>query len=168
MAEQPSAARADVEQGARSREQGEPITFRDLREEDIPVVKALHNDLFPVKYSDSFFQRLFSEGYFCLVGLVEGEIVAVASARCREPNGEPSKEAYIMTLGVRVRSLLQTHHAGASAWVLSAKGCGACGWAARRNHSVCCHASAGRLPKAEPRLGCDGPHPRAASREDRV
>ena len=150
-----ASARADVEQGARKREQqGEPITFRDLREEDLPVVKALHNDLFPVKYSDSFFQRLFSTGYFCLVGLVEGEIIAVASARCCESNGEPSKEAYIMTLGVRVRS---PHGTCVKSRVERAV-----------HRSSACHLLAGRLAKAKPRLGCDGPHPRPSPREDRM
>ncbi|KAL1508748.1 hypothetical protein AB1Y20_004843 [Prymnesium parvum] len=79
----------------------ESIVFRDLQLADVPAVKALHRDLFPVQYSDSFFNNLFNTGYYCLVGIVNGEIVAVASARTVEPNGKPSREAYIMTLGVR-------------------------------------------------------------------
>ena len=98
MATASASEATDVEHGAEP--EGE-ITFRDITREDLPVVRALHSVLFPVQYSDSFYNRLFTEGYYCLVGIVNNEIVAVASARTVEPNGVPTRDAYIMTLGVR-------------------------------------------------------------------
>ena len=89
-----AAAQVDLE------EEGSPVSFRTLETGDLGEVKALHAVLFPVQYSDNFYNRLFSEGYFCLVGVLGGRIVAVASARCVETDGTPSNEAYIMTLGV--------------------------------------------------------------------
>eukprot|EP00326_Haptolina_ericina_P002922 CAMPEP_0181223656 /NCGR_PEP_ID=MMETSP1096-20121128/30669_1 /TAXON_ID=156174 ORGANISM="Chrysochromulina ericina, Strain CCMP281" /NCGR_SAMPLE_ID=MMETSP1096 /ASSEMBLY_ACC=CAM_ASM_000453 /LENGTH=113 /DNA_ID=CAMNT_0023316605 /DNA_START=111 /DNA_END=452 /DNA_ORIENTATION=+ len=77
------------------------VVFRDLDEADLPSVKELHRALFPVQYSDSFYTRLFAEGYFCLVGEFEGEVIAVASARAVDQNGQEARDAYIMTLGVR-------------------------------------------------------------------
>eukprot|EP00966_Prymnesium_polylepis_P121918 2818217-Prymnesium_polylepis.1 len=81
-------ASPDVEHGAAA----PSISFRDLQTEDLEVVKELHQQLFPVQYSDSFYSRLFSPGHFCIVGLVQGEIVAVASARTVDNAGEPSRE----------------------------------------------------------------------------
>lgn len=92
----------DIEHGAASTSDVN-IVFRDLQHSDLPAVKALHRDLFPVQYSDSFFNQLFNAGYYCLVGTVDDEVVTVASARALEMNGQPSREAYIMTLGVRAR-----------------------------------------------------------------
>lgn len=80
-----------------------PVVFRALDRGDLEEVKALHRILFPVQYSDSFYERLFSEGHFCLVGVVGDRVVAVASARCVGHDGRPSNEAYIMTLGVDER-----------------------------------------------------------------
>ena len=81
------------------------LTFRNLRESDLPVVVELHRQIFPVQYTDLFFQRLFQPGYFCQVGVdAAGEIITFASARVVDPtqHGSPiTNEAYIMTLGVR-------------------------------------------------------------------
>lgn len=67
----------------------------------------LQRALFPVQYSDAFYDKLFTSGYYCLVGFTQtGELVAVASARSIpfEALGDvqPTNEAYIMTLGVKV------------------------------------------------------------------
>ena len=87
--------------GAASRE---PVVFRALRREDIPTVKELQLDLFPVRYQDSFYARLFSPGHYTQVGLtLAGELVAVASARIVDDYEQQlaSRSAYIMTLGVK-------------------------------------------------------------------
>jgi ribosomal protein S18 acetylase RimI-like enzyme len=79
------------------------IRFRPLEPADVPEVMALQKVLFPVQYGQSFYDRLFSDGYFCQVGVShEGEIVTVASARVVEQVGDPEmREVYIMTLGVK-------------------------------------------------------------------
>ena len=102
-----SSERRDLERGGAQSEAR--VSFRDLVQDDLPVVKELHRALFPVQYSDTFYNRLFTDGYHCIVGIADGEIVAVASARCVEQNGDPSEEAYIMTLGVRVQPRYPEH-----------------------------------------------------------
>ena len=96
------------------------VLFRDLEEADIPAVRELQSALFPVQYPDSFYARLFDPGYYCQVGvLADGLMVTVASARFLDgsqpaANGsssssgnrqrvdvDGSREAYLMTLGVR-------------------------------------------------------------------
>ena len=55
-------------------------------------------------YTDSFYRRLLSDGYFVVVAVApSGEVIAVASARTvRYEDGRPNpNDAYIMTLGVR-------------------------------------------------------------------
>uniref|UniRef100_A0A7S4AYH2 N-alpha-acetyltransferase 60 n=1 Tax=Chrysotila carterae TaxID=13221 RepID=A0A7S4AYH2_CHRCT len=84
--------------------EGEEVVFRESRYEDIPSLKELHLALFPVRYNDAFFERLYHPGNFTLVGCCarSGDVVAVASARvvddCQRPL--PDNSAYIMTLGV--------------------------------------------------------------------
>ena len=46
------------------------VAFRYLEEEDLPALRALQVDLFPVRYNDAFYSRLFAPGYFTLVGVV--------------------------------------------------------------------------------------------------
>lgn len=100
------------------------ITFRDLQQEDIPGLMELQRALFPVQYQESFYNRLFSDGYYCLVGVTSsGEIVAVASARV-VPAGaageaQSPKEAYIMTLGVKARREAARAHAACLTAALS-------------------------------------------------
>ena len=71
----------------------------------VPSLRLLDDHLFPVKYTDSFYRRLLSDGYFVVVAVApSGEVVAVASARTvRYEDGgpNPTNDAYIMTLGVR-------------------------------------------------------------------
>jgi len=95
-----------VRSGPSSSSSSSNISFRDVDERDIPGLMQLQRELFPVQYSESFYAKLFTPGYYCLVGLAPGgEIVAVASARV-VPYDSPhdpqtTKEAYIMTLGVK-------------------------------------------------------------------
>ena len=81
------------------------ITFRMLTEADLPEVMLLHQALFPVQYTDAFYSRLFTPGYYCQVGVSDdtGEVVTVASARAVDyiDADLPTTEAYIMTLGVK-------------------------------------------------------------------
>ena len=87
-----------------------PIEFRDMEAGDIPHIRDLQSTLFPVQYPDSFYERLFQPGYFCQVGITpDGLIATVASARVVDYNStqpsteqaDASREAYLMTLGVR-------------------------------------------------------------------
>ena len=86
-------------------EHSSPISFRPLRQSDLPAVMELHRSLFPVQYTESFFNKLFTSGYFCEVGVdASGEVITVASARVVaqfDASATPTQEAYIMTLGVR-------------------------------------------------------------------
>mmetsp|Transcript_57044 Transcript_57044/g.130966 ORF Transcript_57044/g.130966 Transcript_57044/m.130966 type:complete len:219 (-) Transcript_57044:886-1542(-) len=81
------------------------VVFRESCVEDIPHLKQLHLHLFPVRYNDAFFDRLYTRGNFTLVGCsaVTGDIVAVASARCVDDTEQPLPDntSYIMTLGVQ-------------------------------------------------------------------
>jgi len=95
---------ADVEAGASSSEGN--IHFRDVEERDIPGLMELQRGLFPVQYTESFYTKLFTPGYYCIVGVApDGEIVAVASARVVDFQSaqelQSVREAYIMTLGVK-------------------------------------------------------------------
>lgn len=72
----------------------------------------LQRGLFPVQYTESFYTKLFTPGYYCIVGVApDGEIVAVVSARAiafaTAHEQQSSREAYIMTLGVKVRSTIR-------------------------------------------------------------
>jgi len=82
------------------------VFFRDVEERDIASLMELQRGLFPVQYTESFYTKLFTPGYYCIVGLApDGEVVAVASARVvafESPTEMQSvREAYIMTLGVK-------------------------------------------------------------------
>ena len=72
----------------------------------------LQRGLFPVQYTESFYTKLFTPGYYCFVGVApDGEIVAVVSARAiafaTAHEQQSSREAYILTLGVKVRSTIR-------------------------------------------------------------
>jgi len=45
------------------------VTFRDLEEGDLPALRELQSGLFPVQYKDSFYTKLFTNGYYALVGV---------------------------------------------------------------------------------------------------
>jgi len=83
----------------------DPIVTRPLRPADLDEVKELQRQLFPVRYNDSFYNKLFSPGYFTLVGCrdASGEIITIASARIVDDNARrlDNAAAYIMTLGVK-------------------------------------------------------------------
>lgn len=99
---QTMATSTDLEAGASD---GVAVAWRELRADDLPSLRLLDDHLFPVKYTDSFYRRLLSDGYFVVVAVApSGEVVAVASARTvRYEDGgpNPTNDAYIMTLGVR-------------------------------------------------------------------
>ena len=96
------ATSTDLEAGASD---SVAVAWRELRADDLPSLRLLDDHLFPVKYTDSFYRRLLSDGYFVVVAVApSGEVVAVASARTvRYEDGgpNPTNDAYIMTLGVR-------------------------------------------------------------------
>ena len=110
-----STAEADVEAGAAGPSAvAAEVLFRELRVEDVEELKQLQRTLFPVQYSDNFYMRLLSEGHYTIVGVTRsggwlgtGEIVAVASTRIVQADSNEAtpgqREAYIMTLGVKVR-----------------------------------------------------------------
>ena len=113
---------ADTESGARADEDVESgdsmspsVGYRPLVLDDIPELRELQRTLFPVQYGDSFYTKLLSPGYYCLVGVTAaGELVAVASARVIRPEEanetQAAHEAYIMTLGVK--ESYRRHHLG--------------------------------------------------------
>jgi len=75
--------RADLEVGATRGGTESEIAFRELQARDVIELRELQLALFPVRYSDSFYDRLFTDGYYTAVGCTvsDGEIVAVASVR---------------------------------------------------------------------------------------
>lgn len=88
------------------------VFFRELEERDVKGLMELQRGLFPVQYTESFYTKLFTPGYYCIVGVApDGEIVAVVSARAiafaTAHEQQSSREAYIMTLGVKVRSTIR-------------------------------------------------------------
>jgi ribosomal-protein-alanine N-acetyltransferase len=61
---------------------------------ELPRLKALQDDIFPVKYSEGFYASLLEGGYVTLL-VWEGDLlVAAAVAKCSD------REAYLCTLGV--------------------------------------------------------------------
>ena len=108
---------SDIEAGPSTSQAAAPeaeIFFRELHEADLPELRELQRGLFPVQYSDNFYMRLLNEGHYTTVGVTRsggwlgtGEIVAVASTRiviAESNEATPGqREAYIMTLGVKVR-----------------------------------------------------------------
>jgi ribosomal protein S18 acetylase RimI-like enzyme len=81
------------------------IVYRDITVADIPSVDELQCQLFPVRYSESFYQRLFTPGHYTVLACSQsGRIIGIASARTVADeivgtgSGE-TREGYIMTLG---------------------------------------------------------------------
>lgn len=100
------------------------ILYRQIREDDFAEMKELHEALFPVKYSDSFFRdivagravrgglQLFSSLAVKkihekeeIVGFILAQTMSISS--CDDVNGifestdEPNQVCYILTLGLR-------------------------------------------------------------------
>merc|ERR1719272_1638609 len=87
MAASSCVERADLEVGATRGGTESEIAFRELQARDVIELRELQLALFPVRYSDSFYDRLFTDdlaiGHYTAVGCTvpDGEIVAVASVR---------------------------------------------------------------------------------------
>mmetsp|Transcript_13376 Transcript_13376/g.27082 ORF Transcript_13376/g.27082 Transcript_13376/m.27082 type:complete len:210 (+) Transcript_13376:46-675(+) len=80
--------------------------FRRVVKEDIPEIRSLHDVLFPVKYSDSFFNSLLirEEMHTILAFSAEdGVLTGVSTARIEEKSDScyAIREGYISTLGVK-------------------------------------------------------------------
>lgn len=63
----------DVEAGIVNEHSGrvwrDDVRFRNLEPDDLPALQELQRGLFPVRYNDSFYTRLFSQGHYTLVGV---------------------------------------------------------------------------------------------------
>lgn len=82
------------------------VHFRGIHREDVGPLDELQRHLFPVRYSETFYDRLFTEGHFTILAVdTAGRIVGVASARTSAEDTTASAvdgvtEGYVMTLGV--------------------------------------------------------------------
>ncbi|KAJ1625689.1 acyl-CoA N-acyltransferase [Pavlovales sp. CCMP2436] len=79
------------------------VRYRDIYPQDVLRVDDLQRQLFPVRYSESFYQRLFTPGHYTVLAVTAaGEVVGIASARTvLDEVVDERREGYIMTLGVR-------------------------------------------------------------------
>lgn len=83
------------------------VVYRDIFPEDVPAVDELQRQLFPVRYSEGFYQRLFTDGHYTVLAATpDGAIIGIASARTVSDEAVGSRsdhvrEGYIMTLGVQ-------------------------------------------------------------------
>ncbi|KAG8463885.1 hypothetical protein KFE25_000053 [Diacronema lutheri] len=93
-------ARSEPDLGARV------VIYRDIAPQDVPQVDELQRQLFPVRYSEGFYQRLFTDGHYTVLGVTpDGRIIGIASARTvsdelMAAETDRGREGYIMTLGV--------------------------------------------------------------------
>jgi len=81
------------------------VIFRPVIRQDIKELTLLHEILFPVKYSESFYNSLLHTDMLAIVGIDEKtkKIVGVSTARVEEDNESSCysrTEGYISTLGV--------------------------------------------------------------------
>jgi len=77
------------------------LTFRPMFIGDVPQVKELHDELFPVKYSERFYASLVEKPY-CAVLVLDSStniLVGVATGRV-QVGDEEQVEGYIATFGV--------------------------------------------------------------------
>lgn len=85
-------------------DRGEAYSIRPLIKDDIDPLRRLQAQLFPVNYTQAFYDRLFTEGNYAIVAcLPSGEVVGVASARSIDTDDclpLAKREGYLMTLGV--------------------------------------------------------------------
>jgi len=82
------------------------IVFRGICRADIPEVKFLHDELFPIKYSDGFYRELLGDDYITVLAFAIEEktakLVGVATGRSQDRHSGCRRinEGYISTLGV--------------------------------------------------------------------
>eukprot|EP01091_Cochliopodium_minus_P006189 TRINITY_DN16074_c0_g1_i1.p1 TRINITY_DN16074_c0_g1~~TRINITY_DN16074_c0_g1_i1.p1 ORF type:complete len:130 (-),score=14.84 TRINITY_DN16074_c0_g1_i1:330-719(-) len=87
------------------------IRFRDIMEKDINRLKKLHENLFPVKYSDEFFKGLFRSSIKTVICEINGTVMGFATSKIKIKKNicgmKRSITGYIMTIGVsnRIRRL---------------------------------------------------------------
>jgi len=82
--------------------------FRSIIRDDIPAVKELHIELFPVRYSEEFYDNLFQDKYYTILAFSMECHTLAGLATARVLDGDPKfpgacvddVEGYIMTLGV--------------------------------------------------------------------
>lgn len=95
------------------------LAYRSILPSDFTSIKALHDDLFPVKYSNEFFQKacdgiglhdgnlytsIATDSTGALVGFVLAQLFPYPQ-QCEDKDlfsfeGQPGKVCYIITLGV--------------------------------------------------------------------
>lgn len=82
-------------------------TFRSIKVSDIPQIESLQTKLFPVQYTPAFYQKLFTDGYYCIIAVTDdNKCIGVATGRIVEEDTLwpctwlVNKEGYIMTFGV--------------------------------------------------------------------
>jgi ribosomal protein S18 acetylase RimI-like enzyme len=82
------------------------LVYRDIFPVDVRAVDELQQQLFPVRYSEGFYERLFTPGHYTVLATTPaGHIIGIASGRTVVDEmvgsqSEEGKEGYIMTLGV--------------------------------------------------------------------
>jgi len=84
------------------------FTTNQIQSEDLEALKEMQLDLFPVRYSDSFYENLLRDDFQTILAYtLEDQLVGVATARVTEGNSSgllgacrDEVEGYIMTLGV--------------------------------------------------------------------
>mmetsp|Transcript_43280 Transcript_43280/g.69689 ORF Transcript_43280/g.69689 Transcript_43280/m.69689 type:complete len:279 (+) Transcript_43280:136-972(+) len=81
------------------------VIFRPVIRQDIKELVLLHEILFPVKYSESFYNSLLHKDMLAVVGIDEKtqKIIGVSTARVEDDNESSCysrREGYISTLGV--------------------------------------------------------------------
>eukprot|EP00808_Paulinella_micropora_P015896 g1144.t1 len=82
------------------------LVFRKAAIHDVPALKELHNQLFPVKYSDKFYVELLTDKYVTLLIFLPleqgGRMIGLST--CRVSDSKVScryrKEGYIATFGI--------------------------------------------------------------------
>lgn len=88
------------------------IVLRSIRREYLPAIKQLHEKLFPVKYNDIFYQRLFHSNISCvlafaineggeevLIGFGTGRISLEMGGSNPTESARTYRQGYVMTLG---------------------------------------------------------------------
>eukprot|EP01112_Ceratiomyxa_fruticulosa_P004141 TRINITY_DN1451_c0_g4_i3.p1 TRINITY_DN1451_c0_g4~~TRINITY_DN1451_c0_g4_i3.p1 ORF type:complete len:294 (+),score=46.31 TRINITY_DN1451_c0_g4_i3:531-1412(+) len=77
------------------------VTYRPLHSSDLPQLRYLHNQLFPVTYTSSFYSKLFEKNYYCIVATISTSNLpssSTTSTTFLESNGISSTNS--MDIGV--------------------------------------------------------------------